>query len=303
MNIHFKPNNMDQKAFTRYDPLLIAVLSLLQFTIILDFMVMAPLGAQLIRILRFSASQFGWVVSVYAFSAGIAGILADGFADRFDRKKMLLFFYTGFILGTLFCGLAPDYNFLLIARMVTGFVGGVLASVNMAIVADVFPMEKRGRVMGFVQMSFAVSQVLGIPVGLFFAGRYGWHMPFLMIVGVGIPVGVIILRWMKPIDQHLKERAAQRPLVHLVRTASQKRYLRAFAATALLSTGGFLMMPYSSTFLVHNVGIDEKVLPIVFVVAGFVGLFAGPFIGKLSDRIGKFPVFIAGSILASLMVP
>jgi predicted MFS family arabinose efflux permease len=262
MNIHFKPHDMDQKVFTRYETFIIAVLSLLQFTIILDFMVMAPLGAQLIRILRISPSQFGWVVSVYAFSAGIAGILAAGFADRFDRKKMLLFFYSGFILGTLFCGIAPDYHFLLLARMVTGFFGGVLFSINMAIVADIFPLEKRGRVMGFVQMAFAVSQVLGIPVGLFFAGKFGWHMPFLIIVGVCVPVGVIILRWMKPVDQHLKERAAQQPLAHLLRTASQKRYLRAFAATVLLSTGGFLMMPYSS-----------------------------------------IKVFIAGSILASLMVP
>jgi predicted MFS family arabinose efflux permease len=293
----------NEKAFTGYETFVIAIISLLQFTIILDFMVMAPLGAQLIRILKISPSQFGWVVSAYAFSAGIAGILAAGFADKFDRKKMLLFFYAGFILGTLFCGIAPDYHSLLLARMVTGFFGGVLYSFNMAIVADLFPMEKRGRVMGFVQMAFAVSQVLGIPVGLFFANKFGWHMPFLMIVGVCVPVGVVIVRWMKPIDSHLKERAAQQPMAHLLRTASQKRYLRAFAATALLSTGGFLLMPYSSTFLVRNVGVDEKVLPIVFVVAGFVGLFMGPLIGRLSDRIGKFRMFIAGSLLASLMVP
>ncbi|HMI60434.1 MAG TPA: MFS transporter [Puia sp.] len=293
----------NQKVFTGYETFVIAIISLLQFTIILDFMVMAPLGAQLIRILKISPSQFGWVVSAYAFSAGIAGILAAGFADKFDRKKMLLFFYAGFILGTLFCGIAPDYHFLLLARMVTGFFGGVLFSINMAIVADLFPLEKRGRVMGFVQMAFAVSQVLGIPVGLFFANKFGWHMPFLMIVGICVPVGVVILRWMKPIDSHLKERAVQQPVVHLLRTASQRRYLRAFGATALLSTGGFLMMPYSSTFLVRNVGIDEKVLPIVFVVAGFVGLFMGPLIGKLSDRIGKFRMFIAGSLLASLLVP
>ena len=293
----------NQKVFTGYETFVIAIISLLQFTIILDFMVMAPLGAQLIRILKISPSQFGWVVSAYAFSAGIAGILAAGFADKFDRKKMLLFFYSGFILGTLFCGIAPDYHFLLLARMVTGFFGGVLFSINMAIVADLFPLEKRGRVMGFVQMAFAVSQVLGIPVGLFFANKFGWHMPFLMIVGICVPVGAVIVRWMKPIDSHLKERAVQQPVVHLLRTASQRRYLRAFGATALLSTGGFLMMPYSSTFLVRNVGIDEKVLPIVFVVAGFVGLFTGPLIGKLSDRIGKFRMFIAGSLLASLLVP
>src|SRR5258708_875413 len=214
MNIHFKPNNMDQKAFTRYDPLLIAVLSLLQFTIILDFMVMAPLGAQLIRILRISPSQFGWVVSVYAFSAGIAGILAAGFADKFDRKKLLLFFYTGFILGTLLCAIAPTYEFLLGARIVTGLFGGVVGSISFAIITDLFKMEVRGRVMGFVQMAFAASQVLGIPIGLLLANNFGWHSPFWMISGFAIAVGAIIVMYMKPIDEHLKIKSERNAFQH-----------------------------------------------------------------------------------------
>ncbi|HRD38850.1 MAG TPA: MFS transporter, partial [Bacteroidia bacterium] len=97
---------------------------------------------------------------------GASGLLAAGFADKFDRKKLLLFFYTGFILGTFLCGIAPNYEFLLIARIVTGLFGGVISSIGFAIITDLFVMQQRGRVMGFVQMSFAGSQVLGIPVGL-----------------------------------------------------------------------------------------------------------------------------------------
>lgn len=298
---------MDQttrhRVFSRYETFIIAIISLLQFTVILDFMVMAPLGALLIRILHITPSRFGWVVSAYAFSAGIAGILAAGFADKFDRRKMLLFFYTGFIIGTLLCGVAPTYHFLLIARMITGIFGGVLFSINMAIISDLFPLEKRGRVMGFVQMAFAVSQVAGIPLGLLLANRFGWHTPFLMIVGFCVVIGIAIVCWMRPIDGHLKERAVQQPLAHLLRTASKKEYIRAFLVTTFLSTGGFLMMPYSSAFLVHNVGVGEEILPIVFIVAGFAGLFTGPLIGKWSDRLGKFRVFIAGSILSAIMVP
>jgi len=288
--------------FTRYQVFIIVLISLLQFTVILDFMVMAPLGAMLIRILKITPSQFGWVVSVYAFSAGISGILAAGFADKFDRKKMLLFFYTGFVLGTLLCGIAPDYYFLLAARMVTGIFGGVLFSINMAIIADLFPLATRGRVMGFVQMSFAVSQVAGIPVGLFFANQYGWHMPFLIIVGVCLVTGFCIIRWMQPVTAHLKERAAQKPLLHLARTASRKEYIIAFLSTVFLSTGGFLMMPYSSTFLVRNVGVGERILPVVFIVAGASGLIMGPLIGKWSDRLGKYRVLIFGSVLSIVMV-
>jgi len=288
--------------FTRYQVFMIVLISLLQFTVILDFMVMAPLGAMLIRILKITPSQFGWVVSVYAFSAGISGILAAGFADKFDRKRMLLFFYSGFVLGTLLCGIAPDYYFLLAARMVTGIFGGVLFSINMAIIADLFTLETRGRVMGFVQMSFAVSQVAGIPVGLFFANQYGWHMPFLIIVGVCLVTGFCIIRWMQPVTAHLKARAAQKPLLHLAKTATRKEYVIAFLSTVFLSTGGFLMMPYSSTFLVHNVGVSETTLPVVFIVAGACGLITGPLIGKWSDRLGKYRVFIFGSILSLVMV-
>ena len=288
--------------FTGYQIFVITVIALLQFTVTLDFIIMAPLGAELIRVLHISPGHFGWVVSAYAFSAAVSGILTAGFADKFDRKKLLLFCYSGFVLGTLLCGIAPDYTFLLFARMVTGLFGGVLFSVNMAIIADLFPLEKRGRVMGYVQMAFSVSQVAGIPLGLFLANRYGWHMPFRMIVGFCIPIGIVILRWMRPVADHLQQRARQRPLSHLLRTISQKRYLGAFFTTVFLSTGGFLLMPYSSAFLEYNVGVSRQDLITVFAVAGASGLITGPLIGKRSDRIGKFRMFIDGSILATIMV-
>jgi predicted MFS family arabinose efflux permease len=128
-------------------------------------------------------------------------------------------------------------------------------------------------------------------------------MPFRMIAGCCILLGIVIVKWLRPITGHLQQRSERRPLAHLLQTASHKSYIRAFATTAFLSTGGFLLMPYSSAFLVHNVGITEAILPVVFVVAGAVGIFTGPLIGKLSDRIGKFRVFIYGSVLGTIMVP
>ena len=136
-----------QGIFTRYQVFIIAILAILQFSIILDFMVLSPLGALLIEKLHIKTSQFGLVVSVYAFSAGASGLLAAGFADKFDRKKFLLFFYTGFLIGTFLCAIAPNYHFLLIARIVTGLFGGVIGSVSFAIISDLFKMEVRGRVM------------------------------------------------------------------------------------------------------------------------------------------------------------
>src|SRR5690606_29719061 len=149
-------------------------------------------------------------------------ILAAGFADKFDRKKLLLFFYGGFIIGTTLCAVAPDYHDLLLARIITGIFGGVLSSISFATITDLFKLEVRGRVMGFVQMAFASSQVLGIPVGLYFAKEFGWHSPFFMIVGVCILTGIAIIGFLKPIDAHLKVKSTQNAFEHFTRTISQR---------------------------------------------------------------------------------
>src|SRR6478735_4397683 len=227
------------RGFSRYQSILVALLALVQFTIIIDFMIMSPLGAIMMPALDISAAQFGVAVSAYAFSAGISGLLAAGFADRFDRKRLLLFFYAGFMLGTLLCGVAGSYAFLLGARIVTGVFGGVVGSISMAIIADLFPLAMRGRVMGTIQTSFAASQVMGLPLGVFLSNHWGWHAPFIMILVVGAPVGLLIAARMQPIVEHLKTPSTRDPVQHLVATVSQGRYVRTFLATMMLATGGF----------------------------------------------------------------
>ena len=290
------------KSFSGYQKFVVAVLAFLQFTIILDFMILSPLGAVLMPSLGITPAQFGIVVSVYAFSAGIAGLLAAGFADRFDRKRLLLFFYAGFVLGTFLCGIASDYHFLLAARMVTGLFGGVIGSIVFAITTDLFPFEMRGRVMGFVQTAFAASQILGIPAGLYISNLWGWHAPFLMIVTVSLLVGAIIVIYLKPIDSHLKLKQDRSPFHHLRVTLSTPRYAFAFAATALLSIGGFMLMPFGSAFTVHNMGIAIEKLPIIYLITGIAAIFMGPLVGRLSDVYGKFRVFMFGSALSMVMV-
>ncbi|HTJ96139.1 MAG TPA: MFS transporter, partial [Rhodocyclaceae bacterium] len=151
-----------QTQFSPYQKLAVGMLAFLQFAVILDFMLMSPLGAVIMPAMQIAPSQFGLVVSAYAFSAGVSGLLTAGFADRFDRKKLLLFFYAGFILGTVWCGMAQSFESLLAARIVTGLFGGVIGSIVLAISTDLFPLHMRGRVMGFIQTAFAASQVLGI---------------------------------------------------------------------------------------------------------------------------------------------
>lgn len=288
--------------FDKYQIFIIAILAITVFTVVLDFMVLSPLSAQLLRLLNISTGQFGLVVSVYAFSAGASGLLAAGFADKYDRKKMLMFFYAGFIVGTLMCGLANTYHLLLIARVVTGIFGGVISSISFAIITDLFPIEKRGRVMGFVQLSFAVSQVLGIPVGLYLAHIYDWHAPFMAIVILSVLVLFAIWKWMQPVNKHVGLYKEKNAFVHLYHTTINKDYLKGFTATALLSLGGFMLMPFSAAFLVYNIHISEAQLPLVFMFTGISTMIAGPLIGKFADQYGKFKLFMYGTIIAIIMV-
>lgn len=295
-----KKNN--KSVFTRYQAFVVAILAILQFTIILDFMVLSPLGAILMPTLDISPSQFGNVVSAYAFSAGASGFLAAGFADRFDRKTFLLFFYVGFLLGTLLCAMAPTYEMLLLARIFTGIFGGVIGSVGFAIITDLFALEVRGRVMGFVQMAFGASQVLGLPIGLYLANKFGWHAPFWMIVFVGIFIGLIIWRYLKPIKSHLAIKREGNIFKHLVGTLTHPFYLNGFLSTVLLATGGFMLMPFGSAFATNNLGLSLDDLPLLYMVTGIFAITFGPIIGRWSDKIGKFNMFAIGSAIAILMV-
>ena len=297
-----QPQVLERGGFSRYQSLLIALLAFVQFTLIMDFMIMSPLGAIMMPALNITPTQFGVAVSAYAFSAGISGVLAAGFADRFDRKRLLVFFYAGFILGTALCALAPNYHVLLLGRIVTGLFGGVIGSVVLAIITDLFSLRLRGRVMGFVQTAFAASQVLGIPAGLFLANHWSWHVAFGALVGLStIGIAAIVLV-MKPVDAHLQLQQQSTAFRHLIATVAQPRYTLAFAVTTLLATGGFMMMPFGSAFTVHNLGIDIVQLPTIYLISGLFSIFTGPLVGRASDAFGKFPTFVFGCTVTVVMV-
>lgn len=291
-----------KRGFSPYQSLLVALLAFVQFTIILDFIIMSPLGAIIMPALNITAAQFGVAVSAYAFSAGISGILAAGFADRFDRKRLLLFFYLGFTAGTALCALAPNYHLLLIGRIVTGLFGGVIGSVVMAIVTDLFALHLRGRVMGFVQTAFAASQVLGVPVGLFLSNHWNWHVAFGALVGLSIAAIAAVLLVMRPVNGHLLLKQDSNAFRHLIATVGQPRYTLAFGVTTLLATGGYMLMPFGSAFTVNNLGIDIVHLPTIYLISGLFSIFTGPLVGRASDIFGKYPVFVFGSAVSIIMV-
>ncbi len=288
--------------FSAYQKLAIALLAVTQFTVILDFMVISPLGDFLMKSLNLHPNQFGLAVSVYAFSAGISGLLTAGFADKFDRKKLLLFFYTGFILGTALCGLSHSYGMLLAARLITGLFGGVIGSISLAIVTDLFTIDQRGRAMGFIQMGFSASQVLGIPIGIYLANLWGWQSAFLMVAGIAFVMAILILFKLQPVTKHLGLQKESSAFKHLYHTVEKRNYRIGFTATALLSIGGFMMMPFGSAFAINNLGVTAHQLPILFMSSGIASLIIMPLVGKLSDKMDKYKLFVIAALFSMMVV-
>jgi predicted MFS family arabinose efflux permease len=297
-----KPKDTTKVPFTTNQKFVIFILSITQFSVILDFMIMSPLGDMLMKSLKLNPQQFGMAVSAYAFSAGISGLLTAGFADKYDRKKLLLFFYTGFVLGTFFCGLATTYPLLIAARIITGLFGGVIGSISMAIITDLFDIHHRGRVMGFVQLGFGASQILGIPLSLYIANQWGWQSPFIMVALFASGIVLLIVLKLQPITKHLELKQEHNVLMHLWKTISNKDYRMGFLTTMLLSMGGFMMMPFGSAFAINNLHLTQEQLPMLFMISGVSSIIIMPVIGKLSDKFDKFILFAAASAWMMVMV-
>jgi DHA1 family inner membrane transport protein len=293
----------ETSGFRRSEMMLLLMLASVQFTSIVDFMVVMPLGPQLKRLLDIESWQFGRIVSSYTISAGIAGIFASSFMDRFGRKTAFLTLYAGFLVGTLFCGLAQNYATLLAARIVTGAFGGILGGMALAIVGDVFPEHKRGRATGVLMSAFALASVLGVPAGIYLGNKLDWHAPFLVLAALGMPVLFAAVRVLPALRDHLHQGPHAHPLAKLAETFSQPNHLRAFALVATMMLGGFAVIPYISVYLVGNVGILEDDLTVIYATGGLLTLVGAPIVGRLADRHGKLPVYrVIATVSALLMV-
>lgn len=270
---------------------LLLTLAGVQFTHILDFMIMMPLGPQFTRLFSISDAQFGMLVSAYTLSAGVSGLLASTYIDRFGRKRLLLVLYALFGLATLACGLAPTYLTLMVARILAGAFGGVLSALSQTIVADVVPFERRGRAMGIVMTSFSVSTVAGVPLGLMLAERGGWHLPF---IAIAIMVGVLALvaaRVLPAMNAHLHASSGRSVMEGIAQVLSDANHRWAFLFSALLMFTGFTVIPYITIYMQANAGVRPDQVPLVYLCGGVVTLFTARLWGGLADRWGKVNTF------------
>jgi predicted MFS family arabinose efflux permease len=282
--------NGPQVRLTGRQWLLLILLAGVQFTNVLDFMIVLPLGKFYMEKMRLSPQQFSIVASVYGYCAAASGLLAARFMDRFDRKRALMVLYTGFTVATLLCGLAYDYPTLLIGRGLAGAFGGIVGACVLAIVGDAFPETRRATAMGAVMSAFSVAGIIGIPIGLTLAQEIGLWCPFIAIATVA-GVGLLVVGFiMPPMRDHLTRAAGTDP-VGFWELATRPNLLRAHCLMAAVVMSGFILAPFFAPFLTANVGLRKEDLRWVYLCGGLATVVSMQIVGRLSDRFGRLRVF------------
>jgi predicted MFS family arabinose efflux permease len=263
-----------------------------------------PLGPQFIRLWGIDARQFGVLISAYTFTAAITALLCAVYIDRFDRKRALLVLYAGFAISTLLCALAPDYEWLLVARAAAGAFAGVVGAAVYSIVGDTIPDSRRGRAMGTVMIAFPISAVFGVPFGLFLANLWDWRAPFFFVASVSALTIIAAAKIVPPVRGHVEHARSQNPIRLATAVFSDANHRRAFAFIALLIFGGFSVIPFIAPYMVANVHLAESRLPWLYFFGGLATVFTSRLIGKLTDRHGKREMFtlVAAISIAPLLV-
>ncbi|MGA9667256.1 MAG: MFS transporter [Gallionella sp.] len=270
---------------------LLLTLAGIQFSHILDFMIMMPLGPILIRAFGIGTHEFGLLVASYSFSAAFSGLLAATFIDRFERKRLMLTIFALFGLATLACGLAPGYVTLLIARGMAGTFGGVMGAMVQTIVGDVIPFARRAKAGGIVSTAFSISTVAGVPLSLWLANHFQWRAPFILIAVLTMLFIVIAARILPELRYHISDKKRAHPFSAMFEVLRDPNHRRALMFSGLLIFSGFTVIPYITVYAVGNVGITQQQIPFIYLAGGMATLFTARLIGHWADSKGKIRIY------------
>jgi predicted MFS family arabinose efflux permease len=285
------------------EKILLVLLASINFTHILDFMILMPLGNYLMPFFKISTQQFTLLVAAYTLSAGVSGFIAAFFVDNFDRKKILLVGYAGFLSGTIACGFAPTYHWLLSARLLAGVFGGLIGAQVLSIVSDVFHYERRGAAMGAVMSSFSIASTIGVPFALYLANLFSWHAPFLFVGFLGIALLPLIYKYVPAMNAHIEKRVTSESKLEVFKIVWGNPIQRlALLFSGMIMMGHFLIIPFINPYLEFNNGYSKIQTPMVYLVGGIAAFFAANILGKLSDRYVKLKVFTICIVLSLPLV-
>jgi MFS transporter, DHA1 family, inner membrane transport protein len=284
---------------SKNERLIIILLASINFTHILDFMIMMPLGNYLMPYFNITPRQFTFLVGAYTLTAGISSFAAAFFVNNYDRKKVLLYAYAGFLVGTFACGFSPTYELLLASRILAGLFGGLIGAQVLSIIADIIPYERRGAAMGAIMSAFAVSSTLGVPFSLYLANLFSWHAPFLFVGVLGIFIIPFVMKLLPAMSGHIAQQKNESKWEVLTSVINSPQQRLALLFSALMMMGHFLIIPFINPYMEFNNGYPKSITPLIYLVGGIASFVSALILGKVADQYGKLKVF-AISVLLSL---
>lgn len=275
----------------KQERMVVTILAAMQFFHVLDFVIMMPLGPFFMREFTIDSTEFGLLVSSYTFSAGLFGFLGALFLEKWERKKSLLFVFLGFSLSTILCSFSVNYFQLLIARAIAGGFGGLTGALILAIIGDIIPYNRRGKVTGVVLSAFSLASIIGIPLGMLLAENYSWKATFFLI---GI-LSLVIFQFARLILPESKNQPSTDNLFNRIQIFIQMlldvQMSKALLFMVCLMFAGFSLIPFITPYMVGNVGLQMDELKYIYLIGGLATFFTTRSIGRLADIYGKFKVF------------
>ncbi len=281
---------------------ILLLLALVNFTNIMDVMIMMPLADLFIEEFLITPGEFSLLLSSYGIAAFFSSLCGVFLLDKFERRNALIFIYSGFVIGTFLCGLAPNYMSLLVIRFITGLFGGIIGALALSIISDVYLFKERGQAIGTLMAAFSAAAALGVPAGFYLATEFGWRSPFFIIAGFGVFVFLGILkRFPKMVIKH-EDQVDYRPYELLQKIFGNKNIRNALLLGVVLVFGHFLTIPFITPYMTRNVGFELKEITYIYLIGGLLTVFTAPLIGKLSDKYGVIPVFFIVMVLSFVPV-
>ena len=279
--------------------LILFTLATVNFTHIVDSMLIMPLGDIFIELFEITAAEYSYLVSSYAIAAFISSLGGVFFLDRFDRKKVLLFIYTGFAVGTFLCAFAESYIALLLLRFVTGLFGGMIGALVLSVVSDLYLFKERGAAMGILFAAFSAASALGVPIGIYLAANGDWQMPFLIIGLIGVVISTFILIRFPSMTDHFRAIEKKPSFTETIGAiTSDSNQLNALLAGFVLVLAHFLIIPFISPYMIKNVGFSQLEISYQFFLGGLATVVSAPLVGKMTDKLGVMKVFTVVMIIS-----
>ena len=266
-------------------------LFLIFFLMVMDYLVMIPLGPDISKHIGLAPEYSGYLIAVYPLFSAISALILAPFSDRWGRKKMLVVLSAGFCLATFGCAFSFNVVSMLTFRILSGIFGGPIMPNLMAYTGDLFHGEKRTKAITAVMLAFATSSILGVPFGAWIGERFSWETAFF-IIGTAAFFSILGLMKIRSVGTGIKQGKIFSQYVELFQLWTIKEVRKLFYIRIFMTVGMFGLMPNIGIWLTLNMGMNATEIGLCYMQGG-IGAVLGIQLSAWLARVISRPAVIS----------